>query len=376
MCAYSIPMKPEQVRTHCRALVLMAPRALEVREITLPETGEDDGLLRVEACGLCGTDHEQYTGALPGPGAFVPGHETVGIVERVGARAAERWGVAGGDRVAVDIFQSCRACDRCTAGDYRGCRAHGLRDSYGFVSVGVEPGLWGGYAEYQYLAPDTVLHPVPAGLDPVLATAFNPLGAGIRWGVSVPGTGAGDVVAVLGPGIRGLSVVAAVKEAGAGFVMVTGRGPSDASRLDMAKRFGADLVVDVAEANPETELRRATGGLADVVVDVTAKAPAAFAQAVELARRGGRVVVAGTRGVAETPGFAPDLLVFKEVHVIGALGVDGASYRAAFDLLAARRYPFGELPRRTAGLDEAEDLLRTMAGEGGAPPPVHGVITP
>lgn len=342
----------------------------------VPEIGDDDGLLRVEACGLCGTDHEQYTGALPGPGAFVPGHETVGVVERAGTRAAQRWGVAEGDRVALDIFQSCRRCDRCLEGDHRGCREHGLGDSYGFLSLAVEPGLWGGYAEYQYLAPDAVLHPVPESLDPVLATAFNPLGAGIRWAVRVPQTKVGDVVAILGPGIRGLSALAAVKEAGAGFVMVTGRGPNDAPRLDMAKRFGADLVVDVAETNPESELRKATGNLADVVIDVTAKAPAAFAQAIELARHGGRVVVAGTRGVAEAPGFAPDLLVFKEVHVIGALGVDGGSYRAALDLLATGKYPFEELPRRTAGLDEAEDLLLAMAGESGEPPPIHGVIVP
>ena len=359
-----------------RALILTAPRELEVRELPLPETSDDDGLLRVEACGLCGTDHEQYTGALPGPGAFVPGHESVGIVERAGKNAAKRWGVAEGDRVALDIFQSCRECDRCVDGDYRGCRKHGLRDSYGFLGLGTPPGLWGGYAEYQYLAPDAVLHPIPDGMDPVLATVFNPLGAGIRWGVGVPDTQPGDVVAILGPGIRGLSAVAAVKEAGAGFVMVTGRGPGDAARLDMAKQFGADLVVDVAQANPETELRKATGNLADVVVDVTAKAPAAFAQAIELARHAGRVVIAGTRGTPEAPGFAPDLLVFKEVHVIGALGVDGASYRAAIDLLASGRYPFEELPRRTASLDGAADLLRTMAGEGDETPPIHGVITP
>ncbi|MBI2169672.1 MAG: alcohol dehydrogenase catalytic domain-containing protein [Actinobacteria bacterium] len=357
-------------------MVLERPRELVERELPLPEAGDDDGLLRVEACGLCGTDHELYTGALPGPGAFVPGHETVGIVERAGPRAAARWGVSEGDRVALDIFQSCRECDRCATGDYRGCRKHGFRDSYGFVSLGVEPGLWGGYSQYQYLAPDSVLHPVPEGMSPVLATAFNPLGAGIRWAAVVPETKEGDVVAILGPGIRGLSAVAAVKEAGAGFVMITGHGERDTPRLEMARRFGADLAVDVSRTNAETELRKATGGLADVVVDVTAKAPAAFAQAIELARHGGRVVIAGTRGVAEAPGFAPDLLVLKELHVMGSLGVDGESYRAALELLASGRYPFDELPRRVAGLDGASELLAVMAGESDGPPPIHGVIVP
>ena len=136
-----------------RALVLERPRHLVERRLALPEVGDDDGLLRVEACGLCGTDHEQYTGELFGGFALVPGHESVGVVEAVGARAAERWGVQGGDRVAVAVFQSCRACPACRRGDFRACRAHGLKDMYGFRPVDTPPGLWGGYAEYQYLAP-------------------------------------------------------------------------------------------------------------------------------------------------------------------------------------------------------------------------------
>ncbi|MHB1891370.1 MAG: zinc-binding dehydrogenase, partial [Acidimicrobiales bacterium] len=261
-----------------------------------------------------------------------------------------------------------------------------------FVPVDKHPGLWGGYARYQYLSPDTMLHKVPEHLDPVIATIFNPLGAGIRWGVTVPGTGPGDVVAVLGPGIRGLSACAAAKVAGASFVMVTGKGARDATRLDIATRFGADLAVDVDVDDPVERLQQATGGLADVVLDVTAKAPAALAQAISLARAGGTVVLAGTRGSAETPGFWPDLIVYKELRLLGALGVDAAAYEAALDMLASGRFPFAELPRQTASLDQAADLLAAMGGEpagaeseslggqtitgSGAPPPVHGVILP
>lgn len=361
--------------TSARALVLTAPRTFEARDYELPVIGEDDGLLRVEACGCCGTDHEQYTGELHPGYAFVPGHETVGTVVEVGPRAAERWGVRRGDRVAVEVFQSCRECPACRAGEYRRCERHGLADMYGFVRAERAPGLWGGFAQYQYLAPDSLLLPVPDGLDPVVATAFNPLGAGIRWGVTVPGTGPGDVVAVLGPGIRGLSAAAAAKQAGAAFVMVTGYGERDAPRLALAPRFGADLTVDVARDDPVRALRGAVGRLADVVVDVTAKAPAALGQAVALARAGGTVVVAGTRGSLDTPGFVPDLVVYKELRILGALGVDAPAYRAALDLLARDAYPFAQLPRRVVGLDGVEDLLRSMAGDG-EPPPVHGVVAP
>lgn len=360
-----------------RALVLEAPRRLAVRTLPIPDLGDDDAIVRVEACGLCGTDHEQYTGELGGGFAFVPGHETVGVLETIGPQASQRWGVTAGDRVAVEVFKSCRECGPCVAGEYRRCERHGIRDMYGFIPVDRAPGLWGGYAEYQYLAPDSMVLPVPPGLDPVVATLFNPLGAGIRWGATVPGTTAGDVVAVLGPGVRGLCAAAAAKEAGAKFVMVTGLGARDADRLRLASEFGADLAVDVAVDDPVRVLTLATGGLADVVVDVTAKAPAAFAQAVGLARPAGTVVVAGTRGRgSEAPGFSPDAIVYKELRVLGALGVDAIAYRAALDLLASGRYPFESLPRRCVGLDGAADLLATMSGEGDEVPPVHGVLTP
>jgi alcohol dehydrogenase len=232
-------------------------------------------------------------------------------------------------------------------GEYRRCERHGLADMYGFISVDRAPGLWGGYAEYQYLAPDSMVLPVPTALDPVVATAINSLGAGIRWGATLPGTGPGDVVVVLGPGVRGLCAAAAAKDAGAEFVMMTGLGARDADRL------------------------------ADVVVDVTAKAPAAFAQAIELARPAGTVVVAGTRGWGTgAPGFIPDMVVLKELRIVGALGVDATAYRAAFDVLVSGRYPFADLPRRCVGLDGAEDLLATMAVERDVVPPVHGVVSP
>lgn len=358
------------------ALVLEHPRRLVRRSLPTPEVGPDDALLRVEACGLCGTDHEQFTGDLPASFAFVPGHETVGTIEAVGERASGRWDVEAGDRVAVEVFQSCRVCGPCATGDYRRCLVHGIGDMYGFVPVDKAPGLWGGYAQYQYLSPDTLLHRVPAGLDPVLATLFNPLGAGLRWGATLPGTTNGDVVAVLGPGIRGLCAVVAAREAGSELIVVTGRGPRDAERLKVARRFGADVVVDVDQEDAAAALSKACGQLADVVVDVTAKAPSALGQAVGLARPGGTVVLAGTRGSAETPGFWPDLIVYKELRILGALGVDSAAYRAALDLLVSGRYPFAELPRRRVGLDGAAGLLAQMAGDTATAPPVHGVIEP
>jgi alcohol dehydrogenase len=157
--------------------------------------------------------------------------------------------------------------------------------------------------------------------------------------------------------------------------MVTGHGARDHERLAYAREFGADHALDVATEDPIAALREATGGLADVVVDVTAKAPGAPGQAVRLARAGATVVLAGTRGRVDTPGFDPDVIVAKELRILGALGVDAVAYRQALDLLAAGVYPFETLPCRTVGFAGAGALLRDMAGEGD-PPPVRGVIVP
>src|ERR1700674_3351700 len=93
-----------------RAIVQTGPRQLELRELPIPEIDDDSALLRVEACGICGSDVEQYTGALPVPGPLIAGHEPLGIIDTIGERAAQRWGVGPGDRVAVEVLIPCGHC--------------------------------------------------------------------------------------------------------------------------------------------------------------------------------------------------------------------------------------------------------------------------
>ncbi|MEU6419644.1 zinc-dependent alcohol dehydrogenase [Streptomyces spiralis] len=357
------------------ALVLRAPGTLVTERFPLPPAGDDDALLRVEACGLCGSDHEVFTGRMRWPMGFIPGHETVGVVERIGPGAGERWGIDAGDRVAVGNRRACRECGPCRVGKLADCERFGPMVSYGMVPVSEPPSLWGGYATHHHLAPESVVHRVPDGLDPVTATLFNPLAAGFAWAVRAPATRPGEVVAVLGCGIRGLCAAAAAKSAGARFVMVTGHGERDAPRLAAAAEFGADLTVDVAAADPVAELQRAAGTLADVVVDVTADAPDAFGQAMEVARMRARIVCAGIRGDGVTAVCQPDLVVRRELRLLGVRGVPAAEIAPALDLLAQRRFPFDALPRAVAGFDGVAALLDRMAGRASQPPPLHAVFT-
>jgi alcohol dehydrogenase len=367
--------KPTEI---ARELVLDGPSRLSEVELPVPTIEGDGAVLRVEACGLCGTDHELFSGRLSwSPYGFIPGHETVGIIESIGEAAATRWGVAAGDRVAVEIFQSCRQCPACVRGAYKHCERHGPQELYGFIPVDRAPGLWGGYATHHYLAPDSMLLPIPADIDPVVATMFNPLGAGFKWAVQIADLQAGQSVAILGPGVRGLSGVLAAKHMGAGFVMITGHGPRDADRLATARAFGADLAIDAATDDPIRALHDATGRGADVVVDMTADAPEAFLQAVELAAPGGRVVVAGVHGADRPVSFLPDVVVTKELTIVGTMGMDVDAYRPALEVLAASADRLADLSRMTAGFAGAADLLATMAGIGeSGPPPLHGVFVP
>ena len=146
--------------TLVHAAVLVKPKTLEAREFARPTIGPDDGLLRIEACGICGSDYEQYEGAQPPhedytPFPVIPGHEPLGVIEEIGANARQRWGVREGDRVAVRSGYGCGRCEACSRWEPRLCRKRG--GTYGYTDVNKPPQLWGGYAEHMYLSPYTVL---------------------------------------------------------------------------------------------------------------------------------------------------------------------------------------------------------------------------
>jgi threonine dehydrogenase-like Zn-dependent dehydrogenase len=157
------------------AMVQTDVRKLEPMELPLPEIDEDSALLKLEACGICGSDHEQYEGLLRTPMPVVPGHEPLGTIAKIGDRAATRWGVDQGDRVAVETMISCRHCRPCLSGSYHLCD-HRL--IYSYVPVSEAPGLWGGYSQYMYLHPNSIVHRVSPELPAEIGVMFNPLGAG------------------------------------------------------------------------------------------------------------------------------------------------------------------------------------------------------
>jgi threonine dehydrogenase-like Zn-dependent dehydrogenase len=348
-----------------RAAVQVKARTIEMREFPRPQTGADDGLLRVEANGICGSDVETYRGHL-GSGsrpAFIPGHEPLGIVEEVGDGAAERWGVQPGDRVALEVIVPCRSCPDCLTGRYQFCRNR--KYGHGVTGIDTEPALWGGLAEYMYLSPTSVLHKVDKSLPVELAAMFNSVGAGVRWACHLGQVQLGDTVLVLGAGQRGIAAVIASRAAGAGTVIITGL-QADAHKLALAREFGADHTIvvdgDVAEDTVK-RVEEITGGrMADVVLELTPLAAGPVTDALLAARRGGRVVLAGLKGNKEIL-LRTDLIINRALTVRGAFGVDAKGMDDAIALIESRRFPLEKMHTHTFALNDAALAIETLGGE-------------
>ena len=360
------------------AAIQTGPRAIELTEFARPDIGRDDALLRVEACGICGTDVEQYRGDLEGTidlrYPLIPGHEPVGVIDAIGPDASARWGLREGDRVAVEPFLPCGSCSYCLTGGYEHCNGWDRMMSYGFIGTDVAPTLWGGYATHLYLHPKAVVHRVPAGIAPETAVLFNPLGAGVRWGVTLPRTTIGSKVVVLGPGQRGLACAIAAKLAGASLVIVTGL-TRDRHKLDLAVTLGADVAIDVEREDLVPRVRELTGGGADIVVDVSAVATQPVVDAVDCVRAGGTIVLGGVKG-RMVPSFPSDKIVLRGITVIGARGVTAPGYREALSIIDSGRVPVDQMRTHQFALADAELAIRTLSGEVEREDAINVVIRP
>jgi alcohol dehydrogenase len=347
------------------AAVLTGPRKIEMRDFTLPEIGPDDGLLRVEANGLCGTDYDQYLcefkiggfGKVP----IIPGHETIGWIEKIGVDAAERWKVVEGDRVVVKAPLPCGKCRQCRMGAPQRCER---RMGYGlYLTTDVVPSLWGGYATHLYLHPDAQLKKAPTDIPSDVMTLFNPLSGVVHWIYEIPQLRMGEHVVILGPGQRGILAVLTARHAGAKTVTISGL-PQDTHRLALASELGADAIVDVSKEDIVERVRDITDGeMADVVLDMSAGSTEPVLQALDTVRMGGRVVLAGLKNGKPVSGLVTDKIVVKELQVLGGFSSTADSLDIALEILRAHHRRLGPICSHSFGLEEADLAVRTLGRE-------------
>lgn len=362
-----------------RAMVQLGPRSMELRDLPRPTIGDDEALIRVEACGICGSDIGMYEADPAHGGAHmafpvIRGHEPVGIVEEVGPAMARRHHLALGDRVAVDPFLRCGSCRFCLSGKGELCTG-GTREhnTYAMIPLDVDGGLWGGFATHLVATAQTVLYKVPPHVPATRAALFNLLGGGIKWCVDVGQATVGSSVVVLGCGQRGIACAVAALEAGAGFVAVTGLA-RDAHKLALARELGVHLAVDVERDDVVPSVLQQHEGGVDLVVDTTPGYTGAVLDALAIVRTGGRIVVAGTKG-RPVDGFPIDQVIRKEVTINGVLGTGADHYRRAIALIATTTRPLHRIQTHVLPLEQVEHAIHLLSGEAtDERPPLNIVI--
>lgn len=343
--------------TKSRVAVLRGPGSLTIDELPLPQVGVDDGLLRVEATGVCGTDMAAYGGVNP----FyqlpcVLGHELVGTVVEIGPEAAARWEVRAGDRVVVEEYLPCGTCRGCLAGAYQMCQV----PRYGGKSIHSGPGLYGGFSDYLYLHPQAIVHKVDPQVSAELVQLYIPISNGLDWVSGVGGLRPGGTVVIVGPGPHGLACVIGAREAGASTVIVAGT-PADAPRLEVARALGANHTVTEDAVAQITEI---TGGLlADVVINA---ANSAAALDTALAAAGDRATVVQA-GIAKGGGGGAESIVDamnrKVLTLRGVRGRPSSAVPPALRLIESGRYPLERLCTGRFAIEDTEKALTAIDGD-------------
>jgi threonine dehydrogenase-like Zn-dependent dehydrogenase len=350
-----------------RGVVMPAPEApLELREFERPALEPGAVLLETLASEVCGTDAHLWKGQLAGvPYPIIPGHVSVGrIAEANGARDVDGNPLREGQIVTfLDVYGTCGRCWFCTV-------AHATtrcpeRKVYG-VTLSSEDGLLGGWAEHIHLKPGVHIIPLPDELD---WRAFMAGGCGMPTAlhaVTLAEIAFGDTVVVQGAGPVGLCVAVLAQLRGAGQVIVIG-GPE--IRLEAARTFGADAVIDIGDSTPAERLERIrelTGGRgADVTIEATG-VPSAVPEGMRLTRDAGRYVVVGQYTDVGTATLNPHLdLNQKHLDVRGCWGSDvGHVYRSVRVMARYRaQFPWTDLISREYGLEEAQQALEDVAAQ-------------
>ena len=302
------------------------------------------------------------------------GHEIVGWMARAGKNASRRWSAKEGDRVVVESFIRCGYCKRCLVGDYRFCEnGFSLGTSR---STSVPPHLWGAYAEYMYLPPGAVLHPLPEKVPPQAGVLVNAvLSNAIRWGRVEGNFSIGDAVVIQGVGPQGLALVVVAQASGCSPIIVTGLS-RDSERFKLAREFGADFVIDAENESVVERVRDLTHGqMADVVVDVAAN-PKATALSIDLVKARGSVVVPTVVGTESTTSLPMDRMVHKDIKLIGVFSSDSHTVGRAIKLVESGRYPIEKMVTHTFPLEQAERAVQTAAGHFKDIYPIKCVIVP
>jgi threonine dehydrogenase-like Zn-dependent dehydrogenase len=325
-----------------KAAVFEKPNVIQVKQVPVPEIGDDEVLIKVKLTGICGTDWSIYTGKysadkLP----LIAGHEFSGQIEQLGRNAK---GLKVGDRVTADINMSCGHCFFCKQGQKLLCPE--------FHQLGIH--VNGTYAEY-VKAPWAQVHRIPDKLGFMEGAFIEPVSCTIH-SAKAMNAALGSSVAILGCGLGILHGALARLRACAPVIVIG----TNKKRLAIAKQMGADHVVNPREVDPVAEVKRLTGGRgADYVLESVGTVET-YEQAFQMVRHGGQVSAFGITGDQETFRVSPFDLVLHEKKVTASCAGVGNDWSEAITLIEHGRIDPRPMFSMVVPLEELEAALKEL----------------
>lgn len=336
-----------------KAQVVKTPYEMEYMDVPVPQISDDEVLIKVKVCGICGSDTSIYTGKyaadkLP----LITGHEFVGEIAEIGRNSE---GLQIGDRVAVDICLTCGHCYFCRHNDGLLCET--------FRQLGIHTD--GGFAEY-VKAPWKNCYKIPDSMDDFTAAFVEPMTAVLHASQKMEPEVASSV-AVIGCGL-GILHAAVAKARGCRPVIVIGSRPA---RLEIAKEMGADYTINIHEVDdPVAEVMKLTGGIGVDHVVESVGTPGTYEQAFKMLRRGGKLTAFGICAEDAAASIEPYQFVLGEKKVSGSCAGIGNNWAQAIKLLQyeiikpqkmfSMAVPLSELQDALAELKTNKDLVKVF----------------
>lgn len=333
-----------------RAAVTRDWEEIHIEQVPVPHIEPGEVLVRVGACGICGTDLKiaagVYKGSWPPSLPFIQGHEWSGTVAVLGDEVSE---LTVGDRVAAENHKGCGKCPNCRRGRYNLCEvARTMGKAYKLYGHTAQ----GAFAEYA-ARPAGLLHKLPDGVSFEEGTIVNQGALGLH-AIRRCRVEPGDTVAVIGPGLIGLICVQLAKATGAARVIVAGRGP----RLDLARELGADDTIDINTQDTTEAVQKLTDGRGADCVFECAGSPSSVTAAINSVKRGGRVALIGLTGHKPVE-LDTDRVVLDEIDVYGVRSSPNA-YPELIGLIGAGMINVRRLVSRVYPLEEINQAFEAF----------------
>lgn len=317
-------------------------RDVRVEEVPVPEVEDDEILVEMRACGICGSDLMDWY--LKPRAPLVLGHEPAGVITKKGKKVN---GFETGDRVFVHHHVACLTCHYCVRGDYTLCEQ--------FHRTNIKPGA---FAEYFKVPAENVKMDtleIPDELSFEEATFIEPVGCCLR-AMRKCGIETGDTVAVVGAGTTGLIHSALSKICGARETIVA---DLIDFRLKSARKFGADITVNPKNEDLETVAKEETEGRGVDVAVVTAPSLEAYKSALKICRKGGTLCVFAPTEPGSYLQLSPKDLFFSEIRIIPSYSTSHIETRMALELLWSGKIPVKDLITHRFKLAEAARAFDT-----------------